>query len=264
ERVDAGNLYVNRGITGAIVQRQPFGGWKRSSVGATAKAGGPNHLHGLVDWAPAAATGGADPVEPRALALLEAAIADLPSDDAAGLRRAAASDEAAWRDEFGLVRDAQGLAAERNALRYLPVRAPLQLRVAQGGAKRDAVRLALAGLRAGAPFVVSTAAPLPAGIDAALRAAGVPRVVETDAGFRARLAGARGGAPIAGRLRLVASDAEVARVQAAIGARIDLAVWSQPVVESGRVELLPFLLEQAVSMTAHRFGTPTRLVDGLL
>ncbi|NLT27230.1 MAG: bifunctional proline dehydrogenase/L-glutamate gamma-semialdehyde dehydrogenase, partial [Microbacteriaceae bacterium] len=41
ERVDAGNLYVNRGITGAIVQRQPFGGWKRSSVGATAKAGGP-------------------------------------------------------------------------------------------------------------------------------------------------------------------------------------------------------------------------------
>ncbi|MGI0519143.1 bifunctional proline dehydrogenase/L-glutamate gamma-semialdehyde dehydrogenase, partial [Microbacterium maritypicum] len=28
DRVEAGNLYVNRGITGAIVQRQPFGGWK--------------------------------------------------------------------------------------------------------------------------------------------------------------------------------------------------------------------------------------------
>ncbi len=27
ETVEAGNLYVNRGITGAIVQRQPFGGW---------------------------------------------------------------------------------------------------------------------------------------------------------------------------------------------------------------------------------------------
>ena len=34
DRVEAGNVYVNRGITGAIVQRQPFGGWKRSSVGA--------------------------------------------------------------------------------------------------------------------------------------------------------------------------------------------------------------------------------------
>ncbi|WP_312173876.1 aldehyde dehydrogenase family protein, partial [Microbacterium sp.] len=38
DRVEAGNLYVNRGITGAIVQRQPFGGWKRSAVGAGAKA----------------------------------------------------------------------------------------------------------------------------------------------------------------------------------------------------------------------------------
>ena len=26
---EAGNVYVNRGTTGAIVRRQPFGGWKR-------------------------------------------------------------------------------------------------------------------------------------------------------------------------------------------------------------------------------------------
>ncbi|MEZ5299559.1 MAG: aldehyde dehydrogenase family protein [Verrucomicrobiales bacterium] len=38
ERVEAGNAYINRGITGAIVRRQPFGGWKRSSVEAGAKA----------------------------------------------------------------------------------------------------------------------------------------------------------------------------------------------------------------------------------
>ena len=48
--IEAGNLYVNRGITGAIVNRQPFGGWKRSSVGATAKAGGPNYLSQLRNW----------------------------------------------------------------------------------------------------------------------------------------------------------------------------------------------------------------------
>ncbi len=41
EAVEAGNLYVNRSTTGAVVGRQPFGGWKRSSVGPTAKAGGP-------------------------------------------------------------------------------------------------------------------------------------------------------------------------------------------------------------------------------
>ncbi|MBC7631868.1 bifunctional proline dehydrogenase/L-glutamate gamma-semialdehyde dehydrogenase, partial [Aeromicrobium sp.] len=52
DSVQAGNLYVNRGITGAIVQRQPFGGWKRSSVGTTAKAGGPNYLTHLGTWRP--------------------------------------------------------------------------------------------------------------------------------------------------------------------------------------------------------------------
>ena len=42
--VEIGNAYVNRHITGAIVQRQPFGGWKRSSVGGGAKAGGPGYV----------------------------------------------------------------------------------------------------------------------------------------------------------------------------------------------------------------------------
>ena len=40
--VEVGNLYINRGITGAIVQRQPFGGFKLSGVGS--KAGGPDYL----------------------------------------------------------------------------------------------------------------------------------------------------------------------------------------------------------------------------
>jgi RHH-type proline utilization regulon transcriptional repressor/proline dehydrogenase/delta 1-pyrroline-5-carboxylate dehydrogenase len=44
ERVAVGNAYINRAITGAIVQRQPFGGWKGSSFGPGAKAGGPNYV----------------------------------------------------------------------------------------------------------------------------------------------------------------------------------------------------------------------------
>ena len=39
KNVQAGNLYINRAITGAIVKRQPFGGWKKSSFGPTVKAG---------------------------------------------------------------------------------------------------------------------------------------------------------------------------------------------------------------------------------
>jgi RHH-type proline utilization regulon transcriptional repressor/proline dehydrogenase/delta 1-pyrroline-5-carboxylate dehydrogenase len=52
DRVEAGNLYVNRGTTGAIVNRQPFGGWRRSSVGPTAKAGGHHYVQALRRWAP--------------------------------------------------------------------------------------------------------------------------------------------------------------------------------------------------------------------
>ena len=39
----AGNLYINRGITGAVVNRQPFGGMKLSAFGPGLKAGGPNY-----------------------------------------------------------------------------------------------------------------------------------------------------------------------------------------------------------------------------
>jgi RHH-type proline utilization regulon transcriptional repressor/proline dehydrogenase/delta 1-pyrroline-5-carboxylate dehydrogenase len=43
----AGNVYVNRPITGAVVGRQPFGGYGLSGVGT--KAGGPDYLLQFVD-----------------------------------------------------------------------------------------------------------------------------------------------------------------------------------------------------------------------
>ncbi len=42
-----GNLYLNRGITGALVERQPFGGFKMSGIGS--KAGGPDYLLQFMD-----------------------------------------------------------------------------------------------------------------------------------------------------------------------------------------------------------------------
>jgi RHH-type transcriptional regulator, proline utilization regulon repressor / proline dehydrogenase / delta 1-pyrroline-5-carboxylate dehydrogenase len=46
-RMPVGNLYVNRGITGAMVGRQPFGGNRRSGIGS--KAGGPDYLLQFVE-----------------------------------------------------------------------------------------------------------------------------------------------------------------------------------------------------------------------
>ncbi|MCA9020066.1 MAG: aldehyde dehydrogenase family protein, partial [Planctomycetaceae bacterium] len=38
----AGNIYLNRNITGAMVERHPFGGFKMSGMGS--KTGGPDYL----------------------------------------------------------------------------------------------------------------------------------------------------------------------------------------------------------------------------
>ena len=46
-RSPVGNLYINRAITGAIVGRQPFGGNRRSGIGA--KVGGPDYILQFVE-----------------------------------------------------------------------------------------------------------------------------------------------------------------------------------------------------------------------
>src|ERR1700739_1496874 len=125
ETVHAGNLYVNRGTTGAIVQRQPFGGWKRSVVGPGAKAGGPNYVASMGRWARARDTR----FEPGAYA--------------AACRRG-------WQEMRPPV-DPTGLEAESNAFRYRPVRAGL---VCRGeAADEDDVSRALAAASAGGAAV---------------------------------------------------------------------------------------------------------------
>ncbi len=125
DEVEAGNLYVNRGITGAIVRRQPFGGWKRSTVGASAKAGGPNYLATLGTWHAVAAAVGEQlelgDVSGPVRAVIEAAQPGLSFEEFDAVRRAVESDERAWRDEFGTARDVSALGVERRQKSLVPV-----------------------------------------------------------------------------------------------------------------------------------------------
>ncbi|MFP5518751.1 MAG: proline dehydrogenase family protein [Bdellovibrionia bacterium] len=47
QEIEVGNMYINRGITGAMVDRHPFGGFKMSGVGS--KTGGPDYLKQFVE-----------------------------------------------------------------------------------------------------------------------------------------------------------------------------------------------------------------------
>jgi RHH-type proline utilization regulon transcriptional repressor/proline dehydrogenase/delta 1-pyrroline-5-carboxylate dehydrogenase len=236
--VQVGNAYVNRGITGAIVQRQPFGGWKRSVVGPSFKAGGPHYLQALTDW--------------------EARTPDLHGELVAGdrlegfferaeapawVREAAAADARAWSAQFGSAIDRTGLDSEANALRYAPADTDIRW---DGVAAGDAlVRVCAARVRAGGTGVVSTPGPLPAGLAEALDSEGVCLRVESwDACLR------RASKRLGGRVRVVAADS------GDLYGNAQAAVFAHAVTANPDLELMPFLREQAVSVTTHRFGTP--------
>lgn len=267
ETIQAGNLYVNRGITGAIVQRQPFGGWKKSAVGAGTKAGGPNYLAGLGDWVSKASTadqiggGKAAVTNSGVRRLLNAAKGWLEPAELETLQRALASDALAWAEEFGTAKDVSGLSAERNVFRYRPL--PVTVRLSEGQALGDLIRIVAAGVLAGSAVTMSTAVELPAQLEAVLSGLAIKARVENDADWLAgvgRLATA--GKLSNGRIRLIGGNAT--RLAEALGGRPDVAVYAHEVTEAGRVEMLPFVHEQAVSITAHRFGTPNHLSEGLI
>ena len=185
EGVEAGNLYVNRGITGAIVQRQPFGGWKRSSVGAGTKAGGPNYLIGLGSWRPSGGAASSATLHLRGLdsrisGVIEAAQPSLDYDAFDWLRRGALSDALAWDREFGQVRDVSHLGVERNLFRYRSMPG-VEVRATGDASWQSVLRVVVAGIRAGAPFDVSAPVGLPPAVRRVLSDVGVNVWVETDA-----------------------------------------------------------------------------------
>ena len=266
DRVQAGNLYVNRGITGAIVQRQPFGGWKRSSVGPGAKAGGPNYLIGLGSWrsqsaGPASSTLHLRGLDSRITAVIEAAQSSLAYESFEWLRRSALSDALAWDREFGQVRDVSRLGVERNLFRYRPV--PVEVRATDDAALHDLLRVVIAGVRSGARFVISTPSGLPAEVRRALGDLDAPVFLESDDEWLQRLlrqdADLEGVTlPASDRVRLVGGREGVAALRAKLASASagdpDLAVYDGEVTAAARIELLPFVHEQSISITAHRYG----------
>lgn len=219
QRIDAGNLYVNRGITGAIVRRQPFGGWKLSAVGPGAKAGGSHYVERLTGWTGAS--------HPDAEAWHRALAASLATDYAA-------------RDETGLV-------CERNVMRYVPARA--ELRVGEGANARDVERVAAAAQLASPGTRVTFASEPDAALAQSLVASGLAVAVEGDDEWAARVTKQRWA-----RVRILGDVPARARTAS-------VTLFADPVTASARLELFPFLREQAISMTAHRFGTPTPVLN---
>ncbi len=247
DRIEAGNLYVNRHTTGAIVGRQPFGGWKASSVGPGAKAGGPNYMLQLARWRQVSRPTDGAGCSREVSAPLERCLADAADDQERTLLRASAASYAeAWQRYFGRQHETSHLLGERNVFRYRPCRRVL----VRGDRGSPEGRLALsqvllAAFTCGVPLTVS----LPRGDrwSRLVEDADVPIFEESETDLIRRLLSSDGIerlrmlAPVSLGVRSAAHEAGVAIIDA-------------PVLAAGRLELRWYLREQAISRVTHRYG----------
>jgi RHH-type proline utilization regulon transcriptional repressor/proline dehydrogenase/delta 1-pyrroline-5-carboxylate dehydrogenase len=239
ERVEVGNAYINRPITGAIVQRQPFGGWKRSCFGPGAKAGGPNYAAQFATWRNDGLPRLQAPLSPGTEALLES-FTDLLSPVEMDDLKAAAGSDAWWMDrEFGIGHDPSALACESNLFRYRPIGTCL-IRSTEGTSNAMIARMLLAATAAGVKAELS----LQPGRH--FPAKGLAMWNESDGNLCHRLAGSA-----YGLVRTTDPGPEICA--AAIDAGIRLV--THPPVLSGKIELPAYFREQAVSETRHRHGS---------
>ncbi|MDR2465947.1 MAG: proline dehydrogenase family protein [Prevotellaceae bacterium] len=250
--VEAGNLYINRGITGAIVRRQPFGGMKRSAFGGGLKAGGPNYVSSFVEFAekpvpaPAEVPLANDPLNDL-LELVE------DENDRNRVNYAYFDFRRVMSAEFSGERDVCRIYGEENVLRYLPLKR-MALRVQAHDGIAGALLCMIAAHTAKTPLTVSFS-----GDDrkrgAILRAAallrgGITTAIQSETEFIAEFAANTGACE---RLRSLSPEMSDAFYRQAAGAGIHVAD-SKPLVE-GRIELLHYLKEQSASREYHRYGS---------
>ncbi len=246
DRIEAGNLYVNRPITGAIVGRQPFGGWKASSVGLGAKAGGPNYVLQLARWSQVMPPADAEPLPEPMAALLERCLAEVSDGDGRAVVRASAASYARmWRRHFGGEHDPTAILGERNAFRYRPCRRVIVRGTVAAVALSQVI---LAACAVGVPLTVSLSPESRPWPWLAEYGGVIDLAVEAEAGFVDRLAHPGD----AERVRVWAPISTAARA-AANG--VGLTVIDAPVLANGRLELRWYLREQTVSRVLHRYGS---------
>ncbi len=258
--IRAGNLYINRVTTGAIVLRQPFGGMGKSGFGPGMKAGGPNYVAQFMEFedvAPASAD--ATPQMPTLAALCRGLLAQ-PQDGDARILAAALSCERARHEEFGVDHDHFRLVGQDNVRRYLAV-GSVRVRVHTDDSAFDLFARACAAHVAGCSVVISTppGLTLPAvqRLEALTEswAAAIEFVEESDAALAQAIREGQ-----VDRVRYASPDRAAPEVLQA-GNQAQGCVISGPVSGEGRLEMLWYLREQSISTDYHRYGNLGVRVD---
>ena len=259
-RIKAGNLYVNRGTTGAIVLRQPFGGMRKSALGSGIKAGGPNYVSQFMNFEE---TGlppiGAIQKDSEILRLSHRWRIKMDGKHFPGLEadilkttRAIQSYEYWAEQEFRVEKDYFHLRGQDNIIRYLPV-GTVAVRIQEGDslfetlARIAAVRISGCSLLVSIPpGLVNTATAF---LDSKeghslLHDASVVR--QTDRDLIQMISKIQ-------RIRYAHPDRVPSAVLAA-AAESGFYISRMPVLMEGRIELLQYFQEQSICDNYHRYG----------
>jgi RHH-type transcriptional regulator, proline utilization regulon repressor / proline dehydrogenase / delta 1-pyrroline-5-carboxylate dehydrogenase len=239
KKIEAGNCYINRTITGAIVQRQPFGGCKDSSFGRGAKAGGPNYLTQLMHTKQKSMPKEREALTHEAHPLLQALEVNRLSLAEREVWEASAENyHFYWKHYFSLSHDPSRVLGQDNLLCYKPHPQTI-FRVQEGDKKLDILRVISAALICHAPLEVSASEEL-----------ALPKGIlvrkESEEEFIKRVEEGK-----IKRVRLLKKPSKM--LQEAL-ARAACHINLGEVLANGRLELLHYLREVSISSDYHRYG----------
>lgn len=259
-RIHAGNLYINRGTTGAIVLRQPFGGMGKSALGAGIKAGGPNYVAQFMNFEETAMPEtGALKTDSSLLSLVQRWKNKVlwnrfngMSMDIEKTIRAIESCLYHAEQEFGLETDYFHLRGQDNVLRYLPA-GNVVVRIHPDDSLFETLTRVAAAKIAGCTVILSAAPGLVGPVTSFLSThegrmflENTGMTIQTDADLIKSL-------PKIDRLRY-ASSGRVPQSVYAAAARTGFYIARTPVLMDGRIELLNYVREQSICNTWHRYG----------
>jgi RHH-type proline utilization regulon transcriptional repressor/proline dehydrogenase/delta 1-pyrroline-5-carboxylate dehydrogenase len=255
--IQVGNAYINRAITGAIVQRQPFGGMKKSGWGRGLKAGGPDYLMGLMTLEDGRGRKSAGPQAPQLApeinVIFEALRPCLSPEEAALLHLAAADYLESRETWFSRNHDPSQVYGQSNVLRYIP-HPVANLLFWPGDQTLDICRVLLAAEVVGCDCRLLAPEGFLEGI--------LPKPLLEALPMGWSRHGVRADAPP----ESICSEAfpRFRLLQPAPNAwhEWSLEKWvpliSSPVSDRGRIELLHYCSAQAVSHDFHRYGNTER------
>lgn len=249
EKIEAGNCYINRGITGAIVQRQPFGGCKESSFGSGFKAGGPNYLialmHAKQQDIPKQKGKPTASIEKLTSLLLE--VNNFSRDEKLQWEASIGSYAFYWDCYFSKQHDPSSLLGQDNLLCYRPHK-KLTLRLNCSDALLDIMRALAAAVTVGSSLEISGEFKqleqlMLLSQEHELK---LNLIAESELEFQERLSMQK-----LERIRMFSSPSlQLSEAFAKGGCKVKIC----PVIANGRIELLNFLQEVVFSIDYHRNG----------